>query len=203
VELVVAIVGILKAGGAYVALDPALPDARLLYMSEDAQVGIVVTDAGMASRQGAFGAARVVSLADATWRSASAAGLTDPIDPEQVACVLSTSGWRGVPKGVGVTHRNVTRLLLVTQAWGGFTADDVWTLFHSHGFDFSVWEIWGALLFGGRLVVVPYWVRRSPAEMHALLREAGVTVLNQTPSAFRQLRAYGGGTRERGGAPGN
>ena len=157
-------------------------------MSEDARVGVVVTDAGGDRRRDAFGAARVVSLADQAWRAASGAAPPDAIDPEQLAYVLYTSGSTGVPKGVGVTHRNVTRLLEVTQAWGGFSADDVWALFHSYGFDVSVWEIWGALLFGGRLLVVPYWIRRSPGELHALLRASGVTVLNQTPSAFRQLR---------------
>ena len=81
----------------------------------------------------------------------------------------------------------MARLFDATDAWFGFGASDVWTLFHSYAFDFSVWELWGALLYGGRLVVVPYWVSRVAEAFHELLASEGVTVLNQTPSAFRQL----------------
>ena len=99
--------------------------------------------------------------------------------------MIYTSGSTGQPKGCVVTHGNVTRLLEATGERFGFTSEDVWTMFHSPAFDFSVWEIWGALLNGGRLVVVPYWVSRSPEAMVAVMRQEGVTVLNQTPSAFR------------------
>ena len=109
--------------------------------------------------------------------------------PEDVAYVIYTSGSTGKPKGVAVTHHNVMRLLHATQQWFGFNKEDVWTLFHSYAFDFSVWEIWGALLYGGRLVIVPYWVSRTPEAFRTLLVEESVTVLNQTPSAFRQLIA--------------
>src|SRR5204863_8426657 len=98
-----------------------------------------------------------------------------------------TSGSTGRPKGVVIPHGHVTRLFSATAPWFGFGPQDVWTLFHSYAFDFSVWEIWGALLHGGRLVVVPFWESRSPEAFYALLRDEGVTVLNQTPSAFRQL----------------
>jgi amino acid adenylation domain-containing protein len=106
---------------------------------------------------------------------------------DNLAYVIYTSGSTGKPKGVLINHCNVTRLLQATHSWFHFDQHDVWTLFHSYAFDFSVWEMWGALLYGGRLVVVPYWVSRSPEMFHKLLSEKNVTVLNQTPSAFRQL----------------
>ncbi len=107
--------------------------------------------------------------------------------PESLAYVLFTSGSTGTPKGVAVTHANVVRLLRATEPWFGFGPDDVWTLFHSFAFDFSVWEIWGALAYGGRLVVVPWETSRSPTDFARLLAAERVTVLNQTPSAFAQL----------------
>ncbi|MES2940624.1 MAG: amino acid adenylation domain-containing protein, partial [Pseudomonadota bacterium] len=109
--------------------------------------------------------------------------------PEHLAYVIYTSGSTGQPKGVMVEHRQVSRLFASTRSWFNFGPADVWTLFHSFAFDFSVWEIWGALLHGGQLVVVPQAFTRSPAAFYALLCKAGVTVLNQTPGAFRQLIA--------------
>ncbi|MBO0798593.1 MAG: amino acid adenylation domain-containing protein, partial [Blastocatellia bacterium] len=109
------------------------------------------------------------------------------VTPDDIAYVIYTSGSTGLPKGVLVTHSNVIRLFVTTQPWYQFNEKDVWTLFHSYAFDFSVWEIWGALLYGGRLVVVPYWVSRSPDSFCELVRIEQVTVLNQTPSAFRHF----------------
>ena len=109
------------------------------------------------------------------------------VSAEDAAYVIYTSGSTGEPKGVVVTQGNVTRLFAATERWFHFGGEDVWTLFHSYAFDFSVWEMWGALLYGGRLVVVPKAITRSPKEFLQLLVEEGVTVLNQTPSAFYQL----------------
>src|SRR6185436_4884137 len=107
-----------------------------------------------------------------------------PLAAENLAYVIFTSGSTGRPKGVAVTHHNLMRLFRCTAEGLRTTPDDVWTLFHSFAFDFSVWEIWGALLHGGRLVVVPPATARDPERFHALLREEGVSVLNQTPAAF-------------------
>ena len=194
-ELVVAILGVLWAGGAYVPLDPEAPAERLAYVLEDSAAPVVVARGETAARV-AGGPARVLDLAelDAAELEVAdpgAAGARLPVaaslTPDHAAYVIYTSGSTGRPKGVVVTHGQVSRLFTATQGWFGFGESDVWTLFHSYAFDFSVWELWGALLHGGRLVVVPYLVSRSPRDFRALLAAEGVTVLNQTPSAFRQL----------------
>src|SRR6185369_14783161 len=107
---------------------------------------------------------------------------------DNLAYVIYTSGSTGRPKGVMITHRNVLRLFAASEQHFHFNAADVWSLFHSYAFDFSVWELWGALLYGGKLLLVKYWESRTPAAFLEQVRAAGVTVLNQTPSAFRQLQ---------------
>src|SRR5262249_59268732 len=124
------------------------------------------------------------------------------VTPDNIAYVIYTSGSTGLPTGVLVTNSNVIRLFVTTQPWYQFSDKDVWTLFHSYAFDFSVWELWGALLYGGRLVVVPYLVSRSAVEFRALLAAEGVTVLNQTPSAFKQLIEADGQVAAGGGGGG-
>jgi amino acid adenylation domain-containing protein len=187
-ELVATLLGVLKAGGAYVPLDPDYPRDRLAFMVGDARVKALITTLEHAEKF-TDPAVRVVRLdADAeTVARESGENLEGEVSPLSLAYVIYTSGSTGRPKGVMVTHANVARLFGATEHWFGFGAHDVWTLFHSYAFDFSVWELWGALLYGGRLVVVPYFVSRSPVEFLKLIREERVTVLNQTPSAFRQL----------------
>jgi amino acid adenylation domain-containing protein len=182
-DLVVGILGILKAGGAYVPLDPAYPPDRIAWMLEDSRVPVIVTTSALASSLPPHAASVVLLDEPGETESAPAS----PVRPDNAAYIIYTSGSTGRPKGVVVTHANVMRLMNATSDWYRFGEGDVWTLFHSYAFDFSVWELWGALFYGGTLVIVPHDVSRSPDEFYALLCDEAVTVLNQTPSAFRQL----------------
>ncbi|MEU4114225.1 amino acid adenylation domain-containing protein [Kitasatospora sp. NPDC028055] len=208
VDLVVGLLAILKSGAGYLPLDPRHPAARLDATLTDAGCRLLVGDAE--SCEPLLGSAErtLVRLDEplgdgplgdgpqggepGDGRSADDESVRPPqsgVGPDNVAYVIYTSGSTGKPKGVVVTHANVTRLFTATTADFGFGADDVWTLFHSIAFDFSVWELWGPLLYGGRLVLVPYLVSRDPMAFLELLRTEQVTVLNQTPTAFRHLAA--------------
>lgn len=190
VEMVVGLLGILKAGGAYVPLDPQYPQERHAFMLTDARMQFVVTQQALLAQLPAH-QARVVCL-DADHEAIAREREDNPVSNvtgANLAYVIYTSGSTGIPKGALITHANVARLFSATRSWFNFNEKDVWTLFHSYAFDFSVWELWGALLHGGKLVVVPYWVSRSPEAFYELLHAKQVTVLNQTPSAFRQLVA--------------
>ncbi|QEV21832.1 amino acid adenylation domain-containing protein [Streptomyces alboniger] len=187
-ELVVAILGIQKAGGAYVPLDPAYPDARLSFIVRDTALTHVLVDGRPGGWLDGFTGSVVSLRNDAAAIAAHPAEAPDHrVHPNDLAYVIHTSGSTGEPKGTLIPHRNVARLFTSTAHWFGFGPDDVWTLFHSYAFDFSVWELWGALAHGGRLVVVPYEISRDPGALLRLLAAEGVTVLNQTPSAFAVL----------------
>jgi amino acid adenylation domain-containing protein len=187
-EMIVGLLGILKAGAAYVPLDPAYPEDRLAYILEDAQVLVLLTTEDLAGSFAAYSGSLV--YLDQDWPKISAqptANLVSSATPNSLAYIIYTSGSTGKPKGVLIPHSNVGRLFEATQDWYHFDRHDVWTMFHSYAFDFSVWEIWGALIYGGKLVVVSFAVSRSPQEFYDLLQREQITVLNQTPSAFRQL----------------
>jgi amino acid adenylation domain-containing protein/non-ribosomal peptide synthase protein (TIGR01720 family) len=189
-EIVIAILAILKSGGAYLPIDLAYPPERLAFMLEDAQAPVLLTQRELTSKLPAT-RAKVLCIEDVL-EAASATpvqeqNLGPTSGPDNLAYVIYTSGTTGKPKGSLITHRNVARLFPATEHWYGFNERETWTLFHSCAFDFSVWEIWGALLYGGRVVVVPFLVSRSPESFYELLAREKVTVLNQTPSAFRQL----------------
>ncbi len=182
-DLVMAILAVLKMGAAYVPLDPANPAERLAYLLQDSGLGVLLTQRRLLASLPESNLRTV--LLDAPWPPPLAGGVRST--PEDAAYVIYTSGSTGKPKGVEVTHANVTRLLSAARQGFDFDQLDAWSLFHSCAFDFSVWELWGALAYGGRLLVVPYWTSRSPDELLELLARQRVTVLNQTPSAFRQL----------------
>ncbi|MEU9096723.1 non-ribosomal peptide synthase/polyketide synthase [Streptomyces sp. NPDC048361] len=187
-DLVVAVLAVLKTGAAYLPIDPALPAERITGILDDAAPVAYVTSAAPAD----FVAVPVLRLddpevrADLERRPATAPLERHPL-PESPAYAIYTSGSTGRPKGVVIPHANVVRLFSRTRDWFGFDSSDVWTLFHSYAFDFSVWELWGPLLHGGRLVVVPGDTARSPEDFLRLLADEQVTVLNQTPSAFYPL----------------
>jgi amino acid adenylation domain-containing protein/non-ribosomal peptide synthase protein (TIGR01720 family) len=187
-DMIVGVLGILKAGAAYVPLDPDYPRDRLAFMLADSGVPILVTQSHHRAALPETSCEVIQLDRDEAVIAAFPPDNPDPVaGPDNIAYVIYTSGSTGRPKGVLVTHANVSRLLTSTEPLFGFGAGDVWTLFHSYAFDFSVWEIWGALLYGGRLVVLPYWISRTPNAFRDLLSAEGVTILNQTPSAFRQL----------------
>jgi amino acid adenylation domain-containing protein len=185
VELVVAILAVLKAGGAYLPLDPEHPRERLDFVIEDAGAKTIVTEQRLLERLGEIDAVAVCldrDQADLGTRSTENHGRV--VAPESLAYVIYTSGSTGRPKGVQVEHRQVARLFGATDGWFGFGPSDVWVLLHSYAFDFSVWELWGALAYGGQLIISPLWTTRSPEALAALIAESGVTVLNATPSLF-------------------
>ncbi|QKW22406.1 amino acid adenylation domain-containing protein [Kitasatospora sp. NA04385] len=197
-EMIVAVLAVLKTGAAYLPLDPDYPADRLAFMVSDARPVVVVTRSGTAERLpfAHDDEVRRLELDDPATREAldrldgrdlAGARAATALRADAPAYVIYTSGSTGTPKGVLVPHGNVVRLFESTRHWFEFGPDDVWTMFHSYAFDFSVWEIWGPLLHGGRLVVVPHAVSRSPRDFLELLRAERVTVLNQTPSAFYQL----------------
>ncbi len=187
-EMVVAILGVLKAGGAYVPVDPANPADRIQFILEDSAAKLLISHSNVKDHlpEGRF---ETILLDEAeTDIKQQSVENPEPISgPDNRAYVIYTSGTTGKPKGVLVPHSNVIRLFTATDPWFGFNDQDVWTLFHSFAFDFTVWELWGALFYGGRLVIVPQSVAKATEEFYRLTCEQGVTVLNQTPSAFTQF----------------
>jgi amino acid adenylation domain-containing protein len=185
-DLVVTLLGVLKANCAYVPMDPRYPAQRLRFTAQNAGMPVIITTAAEFPPVPGIRLLTPAALTElGAGRSIADARVSD--EGDDPAYVIYTSGSTGTPKGVVVPHRNVLALLRATAEDFALGPDDTWTLFHSSAFDFSVWEIWGCLLTGGRLVVVPYWTTRDTEEFYALLARQRVTVLNQTPSAFAQL----------------
>ncbi|MGN0124819.1 MAG: amino acid adenylation domain-containing protein, partial [Rhodococcus sp. (in: high G+C Gram-positive bacteria)] len=191
-SLVVAILAVVTAGAAYLPVDVTSPKDRLAYILTDGDPTVVLTSSDEAEQLPRVEGVEILHVDRLILDEFSSAPVTNadrlaPLRSSNLAYVIYTSGSTGRPKGVAVTHRNVVELISNAQTKFGFDESDVWTMFHSYAFDFSVWELWGPLLFGGTLVVVDYMTSRSPDEFRALVARYGVTVLNQTPSAFYQF----------------
>uniref|UniRef100_UPI003B8A65F8 non-ribosomal peptide synthase/polyketide synthase n=1 Tax=Rhodococcus sp. TaxID=1831 RepID=UPI003B8A65F8 len=210
VDLPVVLTAVIGAGAAYVPVDVDYPDERIALLLSDARPACVLVDAAGAHRLSSVSAdVPSVNLDTDAIRAAVAempagpvtdADRTAPLRPDAAAYVIYTSGSTGRPKGVAVPHRSVVTLFARTQPIFEFDATDVWTMFHSYAFDFAVWEQWGALLHGATVVVVDRDTARSPRDFLALLRDEGVTILSQTPGAFRQLIDADATSRDREGA---
>ncbi|MDR4228225.1 amino acid adenylation domain-containing protein [Bacillus mojavensis] len=195
-DMTIGLLAVLKAGAAYLPLDPDYPADRIAFMLNDARPAIIITSSQVENQiPPAENVPKIVlddpelceKLKTYSPLNPDHTDRIRPLSPFNTAYVIYTSGSTGVPKGVMIPHQNVTRLFGATDHWFRFGSDDVWTMFHTYAFDFSVWEIWGPLLHGGRLVIVPHDISRSPEAFLRLLVKEGVTILNQTPSAFYQF----------------
>ncbi|MGV6872147.1 amino acid adenylation domain-containing protein [Pseudochelatococcus sp. B33] len=187
----VGMLGILKAGGAYLPIDPTYPEDRISFMAADSGLRVLVTDQAheRQARDIAGTHLQVVVIGETAGGAGDSAEENLPARPEphHLAYVIYTSGSTGQPKGCLIEHRNVIQLFFHARRPFSFGPLDVWTMFHSPCFDFSTWEIYGALLFGARLVIVPHALTRDPPAFLDLLASEGVTMLSQTPTAFYAL----------------
>ncbi|RBL90505.1 non-ribosomal peptide synthetase [Chitinophaga flava] len=175
--MIITILAILKAGGAYVPMDPAYPQERIDYMMDDSRSKLAVTD-------------ELLLRFKEEQHQYSTGNPVPAGTPDSLAYVIYTSGTTGNPKGALITHRNVVRLFKNDSELFDFNQDDVWTMFHSYCFDFSVWEMYGALFYGGKLVIVPTAATKDPAAFTTLLKHTGTTICNQTPSSFYNIAEH-------------
>ena len=191
-DMIIGLLGILKAGGAYIPLDPNSPPERLNFILQDANIDILLTQESILKQIPSDTQIPHLLCLDRQdlFTNQPTSNTISQTQPHNLSYIIYTSGSTGKPKGVEITHHNVVSLFQATKSYYQFSPRDRWTLFHSFAFDFAVWEIWGALIYGGTLVIVPYLVSRSPEQFYNLLQQQKITVLNQTPSAFTQLTSF-------------
>ncbi|OPZ94372.1 MAG: Linear gramicidin synthase subunit D [Firmicutes bacterium ADurb.Bin419] len=182
--MIIAMISVLKAGGAYLPIDPQYPEDRINYLIEDSGAQIILTTEDLKEK---CSFAEQIICIDSIDEDVDCGDLESINTPDDMAYIIYTSGTTGNPKGVIIEHRNIARLMFNDNFQFDFDHSDVWTMFHSYNFDFSVWEMYGALLYGGRLVIVAKMIARDTKSFLELLRKEGVTVLNQTPPAFYNL----------------
>jgi len=184
IDLLTVMLGIVIAGGCYVPIDPLQPDSRAKSILLDSEATLIITEETEKSLVERVGCLTLENL-----KSSDPAGFKPVIGlPSSAAAyMIFTSGSTGRPKGVTVSHENLLALLTSCEEPVGYKAGDVWSFFHSFSFDFSVWEIWGALLSGGTVLVVSFEDSRDPQKFVNLCRSEGVTILSQTPSAFHNF----------------
>ncbi|WP_062060637.1 non-ribosomal peptide synthetase [Aquimarina longa] len=187
-DMIIGILGILKSGGVYVPIDPGYPKDRIDYIIKDSSLEIVISKSDSQDVLMPNGDIDVILLDQKEYTNTTEAVIYQELSSSDLAYIIYTSGSTGNPKGVLISHENVVRLFKNDTPLFDFNEQDVWTLFHSFCFDFSVWEIFGALLFGGRLVIVPKDTTKDVIAYSRLLKEEKVTVLNQTPKSFYVLQ---------------
>ncbi|RKH43053.1 non-ribosomal peptide synthetase, partial [Corallococcus sicarius] len=187
-DLMVGLLGILKAGGCYVPLEPAYPRQRLAFMFQDSAVSAVVTQQSLRDSLPEHALPTVCLDSDAPLlaRQSTQAPQGPRIAADQLAYVLYTSGSTGLPKGVGITHRSIVHLVRDTD-YVDLRSTDCMAQVGTPSFDAATFEIWGALLNGARLAVIPRDVTLSPQALAKRLKDVGATTALLTTALFHQV----------------